>query len=310
MENEDIIKLAVRLTEENNSLYKSAAREQAFMIKADDGSGYDDTFITVKGKETADDWKNAFTTAGFTNVIVSPFRTGGNLNIIDVTPAFLKEVQLRPKWEMQHSPTGSNTPFTDYNPYAGTDKGFDSRDTRFNPSGYSYEGSNEYQKYILDQLKTDEAKIFSGWYGGTLFDWVLKIKSLSSEMEEKLNKEYANLVSSPQLAHYFDQVKRRNPEYKPKNYAPDDLDINYYGIQMEKLETILGSKSVKLYEYPSGLILPELNSIIEFAKNHKFHKQYNQKDMDSFQQGEIDKQRQDYANAWILIRKILKGMAR
>lgn len=41
MRNEDIIRLAVQITEENNSVYKKAARNQAFMIKAQDSSGYE-----------------------------------------------------------------------------------------------------------------------------------------------------------------------------------------------------------------------------------------------------------------------------
>ena len=65
MENEEIIRLAVQLTEENNSVYKKAARNQAFMIKAEDSSGTVDTFITIQGTQNADDWKKQFETAGF-----------------------------------------------------------------------------------------------------------------------------------------------------------------------------------------------------------------------------------------------------
>jgi hypothetical protein len=130
MENHEIIKLAVRLTEENNSVCKIAAINQAFMIKAKDKLGTIDTFITVRGIETADQWKLAFTTAGFSDVIVSPFRGSGNLSMRDVNSDLFDAVSERAKWRFETKPEGYNTPFTSYNPYAGKDTEFDSSDPR------------------------------------------------------------------------------------------------------------------------------------------------------------------------------------
>lgn len=166
MENEEIIRLAVQLTEENNSVYKKAARNQAFMIKAEDSSGTVDTFITVQGTQNADDWKKQFETAGFKNVFVSPFRSSGNLQYSDVDATFFNEISNRAKWQMTHSPTGINSPFFDYNPYAGSDVGFDSGDTRVG-TAHSIDDTNKYQDYINQTLvPTQKDKIFSGWYDG------------------------------------------------------------------------------------------------------------------------------------------------
>jgi hypothetical protein len=312
MENEEIIKLAVRLTEENNSFYKQSARQQAFMIKAKDLMGTEDTFITVKGLETADEWKNKFNSAGFIDVVVSPFRSSGNLTYSDVDSNFLDAVSKRAKWQREHSPSGLNTPFTAYNPYAGKDKPeyFDKTDTRISGASYSSDSTNKYQDYILKKLSSDKAKIFAGWYDGSLIDWVKKIASLSAEVDKNLQEKYANLLTSPQLLYYFDQIKRRNPEYNLKVFKPTDHDVKVYHIEMKTLSEILSTSSVDLDEYPEELILPVLDSIIETAYKHKFHKQYTQKDMDEFQQKEIDDQLAKDVKTWNVIKKVLRGISR
>ena len=144
MENHEIIKLAVRLTEENNSVYKIAAVNQAFIIKAKDKLGTVDTFITVRGIETADQWQTAFTNANFTDVVVSPFRGSGNLSIGDVNSDLLDAVSQRAKWRFETKPEGYNTPFTSYNPYAGKDTQFDPSDSRLGAT-FSVDDTNEYQ---------------------------------------------------------------------------------------------------------------------------------------------------------------------
>ena len=312
MENKEIIKLAVRLTEENNSLYKQSAREQAFMIKARDSAGTVDTFITVKGSETADKWKDTFTAAGFSDVVVTPFRSSGNLTITDVDANFYNEVSKRAKWQREHSPSGLNTPFTPYNPYAGKDKPdyFDKTDTRITGASHTSDSSNKYQEYILKKLDSDKAKIFAGWYDGSLIDWINKIASMSTDVDKKLQEKYANLLSSPQLLYYFDQIKRRNPEYNLKVFKPTDHDVKVYNIEMKTIGEILSASPVDLDEYPEELILPVLDSIIETAYKHKFHKQYTQKDMDEFQQKEIDDQLAKDVKTWNVIKKVLRGVSR
>jgi hypothetical protein len=310
MENEEIIKLALKLTEENNSLYKKAARNQAFMIKAEDSLGTVDTFITVEGLQNADAWKKQFETAGFGNVVVTPFRTSGNLNFNDVDSNFFNEISKRSKWQMTHSPKGLNTPFTPYNPYAGSNVGFDATDSRLAPGSHSVNGGNKYQEYISQKLKSDEDKVFAGWFDGSLEDWVKKIESLSDNVRDALKVEYANLHSSPQLTQYFDQVRRRNPEYNLKVYKPENYDIKYYKIDMTELGDILQLSSVDLDDYPEELILPVLDSIIETARKHKLHKQYKQEDMDKFQQDEIDDQLSKDVKTWNIIKKVLRGVSR
>ena len=211
---------------------------------------------------------------------------------------------------MEHSPEGFNTPLTPYNPYAGKDLEFDASDTRITGASYTFNGGNEYQDYLLKKLKSDKDKIFAGWYDGSLVDWVNKIASLSTDIAKKLEVEYPNLQSSPQLQHYFDQVRRRNPEYDVKTYNPEKWDIKYYNIDMVKLSDILALPSVDLDEFPESRITPVLDTIIQTANEHKFHKQYTQSDMNKFQQDEIDNQLEKDVKTWNLIKKVLRGISR
>jgi hypothetical protein len=307
MENEDIIRLAVQLTEENNSLYKNAARNQAFIIKAEDSSGTVDTFITVQGPETADQWKNQFSTAGFGNVVVSPFRSSGNLSFSDVDPAFFAEISKRAKWQVTHSPTGYDTPFTDYNPYAGSDVGFDTSNPRTPmAASYSLDDTNKYQNYIdKDLLKEPKYKVFAGWYNGSLIDWINKLIPISDQIKDILEKQYAYLYGNAPLQKYL-----LDKDIEPKSFAPTKFQINTLGIKMYSLYAILSTPDIELDDFPEGLILPEMQNIVNIAKAHKFFKQYEQSDMDQFQNNEIQEKSDKDVRTWNLIKKILRGVSR
>jgi hypothetical protein len=304
MENEDIIRLAVQLTEENNSLYKKAARDQAFMIKAEDSAGTVHTFITVEGSNTADQWKSQFTTAGFGNVAVSPFRSSGNLNFIDVDPTFFAEISNRPNWRMTHSPTGRNTPFTDYNPYAGSDVGFDSSDTRVG-TAHSIDDTNKYQDYINQTLvPTPKDKIFAGWYDGSLMAWINKLISFTdSNAKEIFKKEYAYLYGNAPLQKFL-----LDKDIDPTTFSPTKFQINSLGIKMYTLFDILSATAIDLDDFPEKLITDELGKMVDNAKSHKFHKQYEQRDMDKFQQTEIDNQSEKDQKTLKLWQKIIRGL--
>lgn len=306
MENEDIIRLAVQLTEENNSVYKKAARNQAFMIKAEDSSGTVDTFITVQGTQNADDWKNQFTAAGFRNVVVSPFRSSGNLQYSDVDATFFNEISNRAKWQMTHSPTGINSPFFDYNPYAGSDVGFDSGDTRVG-TAHSIDDTNKYQDYINQTLvPTQKDKIFSGWYDGSLTDWINKLIPLKdSNAKEILEKKYAYLYGNAPLQKFL-----LDKDIDPTTFSPTKFQINSLGIKMYTLFDILTASNIELDDFPENLIQSELKTMVDNAKSHKFHKQYEQSDMNQFQEKEIDEETEKYKNRWTVLKTILRGISR
>lgn len=306
MENEEIIRLAVQLTEENNSVYKKAARNQAFMIKAEDSSGTVDTFITVQGTKNADDWKNQFTAAGFRNVVVSPFRSSGNLQFSDVDATFFNEISNRAKWQMTHSPTGINSPFFDYNPYAGSDVGFDSGDTRVG-TAHSIDDTNKYQDYINQTLvPTQKDKIFSGWYDGSLTAWINKLIPLKdSNAKEILEKKYAYLYGNAPLQKFL-----LDKDIDPTTFSPTKFQINSLGIKMYTLFDILTASNIELDDFPENLIQSELKTMVDNAKSHKFHKQYEQSDMNQFQEKEIDEETEKYKNRWTVLKTILRGISR
>jgi hypothetical protein len=307
MENKDIIKLAVKLTEENNTIYKQAARNQAFMIKAKDSLGSEDTFITVAGPETADDWMNQFTTAGFSNVVVSPFRTSGNLQFSDVDPTFFNEISKRAKWRVEHSPTGLNTWLTDYNPYAGSDKGFDRADSRTpTATSHSIDSTNEYQKLINETLLPSEKyKVFAGWFNGSLMDWIIKMISLDKEIEPILKKKYAYLYGNAPLQKYI-----LDKDKDPETFVPTKFEIKTFGISLYSLYDIISHSDIDLDDFPEKLIEKDLQSIVDKAKSHKYHKQYEQEDMDKFQQKEIDDQYERDKDTWNFFSAIMRGLAR
>lgn len=306
MGNEDIIRLAVKLTEENNSVYKKAAMNQGFMIKAEDSSGTVDTFITVQGTQNADDWKLQFEIAGFKNVFVSPFRSNGNLQFSDVDPTFYNEISNRAKWQMTHSPTGINNPFFDYNPYAGSDVGFDSGDTRVG-TAHSIDNTNKYQDYINQTLvPTQKDKIFSGWYDGSLMAWINKLILLKdSNAKKKLEKEYAYLYGNAPLQKYL-----LDKDIDITKFSPTKFQINSLGIKMYTLLNILTASNIELDDFPEKIIQSELKTMVEDAKSHKFHKQYEQSDMNKFQEKEIDEETEKYKNRWTVLKTILRGISR
>ena len=306
MENEEIIRLAVQLTEENNSVYKKAARNQAFMIKAEDSSGTVDTFITVQGTQNADDWKKQFETAGFKNVFVSPFRSSGNLQYNDVDATFFNDISNRAKWQMTHSPTGINSPFFDYNPYAGSDVGFDSGDTRVG-TAHSIDDTNKYQDYINQTLvATQKDKLVSGWYDGSLTDWINKLIPLKdSNAKEILEKKYAYLYGNAPLQKFL-----LDKDIDPTTFSPTKFQINSLGIKMYTLFDILTASNIELDDFPENLIQSELKTMVDNAKSHKFHKQYEQSDMNQFQEKEIDEETEKYKNRWTVLKTILRGISR
>lgn len=307
MENEDIIRLAVRLTEENNSLYKKAALDQAFMIKAEDSAGTVDTFITVAGPKTADEWKNQFLYAGFKNPKVSPFRSSGNLQFRDVDADFFTETSNRPNWQMTHSPTGIDSPFFDYNPYAGSNVGFDSTDTRVG-AAHSLDDTNKYQDYINKTLvPTQKDKIFAGWYDGSLMDWINKLILLKedSNAKEILKKEYAYLYGNAFLQKFL-----LDKDIEPTTFSPTKFQINSLGIKMYTLFDILNTSNIELDDFPEKLIKDQLEIIVTNAKSHKFHKQYEQSDMNQFQEKEIDEQSEKDSHRWTILKTLLRGISR
>lgn len=310
MENREIIKLALRITEENNSVYKISAVSQAYIIKAKDLLGTVDTFITVKNTDTPETWKATFERAGFADVIVSPFRGSGNLSLSDVDTDFLNAVSERAKWSFQTKPEGLNTPFTPYNPYAGKDVPFDPSDTRLGGTT-SYDDTNEYQKYLVDNFfKDDKGRVFSGWYDGSLVDWLLKIASLDNDVDEILNnKTFAYLYSSPKIIQYKYDMSVHNPDFNPKNFQPSKAQIKDLLIKMYPLMSILSGSGVDADEFPENLIYPQLDAIVQKARNHKFFKQYEQKDLDAMQESEINEQFEKDKATYQKIKRFLRGLS-
>lgn len=310
MENHEIIKLAVRLTEENNSVYKIAAVNQAFIIKAKDKLGTVDTFITVRGIETADQWQTAFTNANFTDVVVSPFRGSGNLSIGDVNSDLLDAVSQRAKWRFETKTEGYNTPFTSYNPYAGKDTQFDPSDSRLGAT-FSVDDTNEYQKYLFEKyFKEEKGRILAGWFDGNLVDWLSKIASIDTEANEILSKKtFAYLYSSPKIIQYMYDMSVHNPEFNPKTFEPSKVQIKNLIIKMYPLMDILIASDVDADEFPEDLIYPQLDMIVQKARNHRFFKQYEQKDLDEMQQSEINEQFEKDKATYQKIKRFLRGLS-
>lgn len=303
MENEEIIKSAVEIVKDNNAFIKVSAQQQAFIIKADDGKGIPDTFVTVKGNETADKWEKTFSLAGFTRIVVTPFKGAGNLSIKDVNPDFLLRVQERAKFQHEHRPEGINTPFTDYNPYAGKDVAFDSADPRLT-SSYSHDSSNEYQDYLFQKVSTPKDKIFAGWYDGSLIDWILKLKNIDDNVKKILEKN--SLICMEMLCCKIICLKNR--EIKPQTFEPSKFEIKSLGIKMYSVLDILSASSLELDEFPETLVIKDLDAILKYAQEHKFHKQYQQSDFDNMLNTEVSEQQEKDRKTFNYWQRIIRGL--
>jgi len=303
MENEEIIKSAVEIVKDNNAFIKVSAQQQAFIIKADDGYGIPDTFVTVKGNETADDWKITFSLAGFTRIVVTPFKGAGNLSITDVNPDFLLRVRERAKFQHEHRPEGINTPFTDYNPYAGKDVAFDSADPRLT-SSYSHDSSNEYQDYLFQKVSTPKDKIFAGWYDGSLIDWILKLQSIDDNVKKILEEKFARLYGNAFLQDYL----LKNREIDPRSFMPSKFQIKSLGIKMYSVLDILSASSLELDEFPEDLVIGKLDAILKYAQEHKFHKQYQQSDFNNMLNTEVSEQQEKDRKTFNYWQRIIRGL--
>jgi hypothetical protein len=278
MDVQEIIKLAVSITDENNSYVKQAARSQSFLINATDSSGTVDRFITMMDNRNANDWKNKFLAAGFTNVSVSPWTSSGNLSFDDVDSSFLSEISNRPKIGYSLSPTRKN-------PYAGTDVDQFSSDPRFGT--HSSVDTNYLQSYLAKLMKEPKDKIKAGWYDGSILDWITKIVSLYPELAEVLDKQYPDIYSNSLLGKHLIKEK-----IDPSTYYPSELEIDHFGIDMYPLWTWLSVKDVPAKYIPYKLMTEELNKILIKAKSHKFHKQFSQPEMSEFYD-ELESKRMD-----------------
>lgn len=303
MENEEIIKSAVEIVKDNNAFIKVSAQQQAFIIKADDGYGIPDTFVTVKGNETADDWSRAFGAAGFKSITVTPFKGAGNLSITDVNPDFLLRVQERAKWQHEHRPEGIPNPFFDHNPYAGRDIKFDSADHRLS-SSYSHDSSNEYQDYLFQKVLTPKDKIFAGWYDGSLIDWILKLQSIDDKFRKILENKYAYLYGNALLQDYL----LKNRDIDPRKFEPKKFEIKSLGIKMYSVLDILSASSLELDEFPETLVIADLDKILKEAQEHKFHKQYQQSDFDNMLNTEISQQQEKDRKTFNYWTRIIRGL--
>jgi hypothetical protein len=77
---------------------------------------------------------------------------------------------------------------------------------------------------------------------------------------------------------------------------------------MYTLFDILSATAIDLDDFPEKLITDELGKMVDNAKSHKFHKQYEQRDMDKFQQTEIDNQSEKDQKTLKLWQKIIRGL--
>lgn len=293
MESQELIKLAIKITQENNSYIKEAARSQSFLIKATDASGTEDRFITVKDIRSADDWRNQFTTAGFTNVTVSPWSSSGNLDFSDVDSAFYTEISSRPKIGYSLSPTRKN-------PFAGADVDQFSTDPRF--GSHMWFNTNYLQTYLAKLMKEPKDKIKAGWFDGSILDWVTKIASLRPELSEVLDKQYPDIYSNPILGKHLIEEK-----IDPSTYYPSDLEIDHFGIDMYPLWTWLNFRDVPSKYIPYKLMTEALDQIHNEAKKHKFHKQFSQPEMTEFYDELEAKRMEKEDNAAKLFKLISRG---
>ena len=79
---------------------------------------------------------------------------------------------------------------------------------------------------------------------------------------------------------------------------------------MYTLFDILTASNIELDDFPENLIQSVLKAMVKNAKSHKFHKQYEQSDMDKFQEKDIDEETEKYKNRWTVLKTILRGISR
>ena len=73
---------------------------------------------------------------------------------------------------------------------------------------------------------------------------------------------------------------------------------------------VIHTRNIELDDFPENLIQSELKTMVDNAKSHKFHKQYEQSDMNQFQEKEIDEETEKYKNRWTVLKTILRGISR
>jgi hypothetical protein len=301
MRNEEIIiKVARIIVDDNNKVYKLSAKQIAYTIYATDGNGTQDRFITNKNDRSPQEWKSAFEREHFTNVVVKPFGTstldngsGGHLDFADVTPELYNTATNRPKINYSERPTREN-------PYSGTQ----SIPTDSRLGSITYDKTNELQKYIYDNLKSDENRIRAGWYSGSLIDWLDRVSKdpEGTTIGNNLEEEFPYMKNHMLERHLVDK------QLDFTNYKPNRYDISYFNIRMNPLFNYIATPHSKFVDVPEDRVIKNLKEIITAAQSFKKHKQYGSKEMSSYLEEHNKKlmKRDDDANDTVML--LLKGM--
>lgn len=303
MKDEDLIKLAQKIVNENNLVYKFSAKSRSFIIYATDGNGTVDRFITGLNDKSEFDWKSKFESAGFKNVSVRPFGTSttyggqisGDLSFDEVDTNFFNNSTNRPKITYNESPTRQN-------PYEGYQ--YVPADSRLTTP--SVDSTNELQNYMFEKLKSTEDRIRAGWYGGSLISWlsVLSKDSEGKQIENLLLEEFPYMNNSMLEKHLIDRQLKLE-EYKPSKY-----EIRYFSIVMQPLAYYISTPDVSFTDVPEDRVKQALDSIIKSAMSFRKHKQYGSKEMSEFfdeHQRKLVKRQDDIKDAVFFLLKGLVG---
>jgi hypothetical protein len=116
-------------------------------------------------------------------------------------------------------------------------------------------------------------------------------------------KEYAYLYGNAPLQKFL-----LDKDIEPTTFSPTKFQINSLGIRMYTLFDIVSAADIDLDDFPEESIKAELAKMVDNAKSHKFHKQYEQSDMNKFQQTEIDNQSEKDQKTLKLWQKIIRGL--
>ena len=154
-------------------------------------------------------------------------------------------------------------------------------------------------------MPTQKDKIFSGWYDGSLIDYINKLIPLDPSIEKILKKEYAYLYGNAPLQKFL-----LDKDIDPTTFSPTKFQINSLGIKMYTLFDILTASNIELDDFPENLIQSELKTMVDNAKSHKYFRQYEKSDMDKFQEKDIDEETEKYKNRWTVLKTILRGISR